>query len=493
MNPENALNDNAVMVRRRLAVALLMAAIVFGCGGGTDYHASGGIGGTGVSMGTVTDHGSIMVNGVRFDTQQAQILVEGVPRGQGDADARALLPVGREVVVYGRTTGATQGQADRVDTFHRVRGPLQSIATSSDADYPTLDVLGQTVILDAQTRWHPDTTTVVGLPKGTILEVSGPVDGDGAVHAGHITVHTPDPSPARPVSLKGTVSGLDPEAMTFYINGQQVDYSDVDNPGNTFPVDGASVAITGQLQEDILLAETLAPFAPEHFDHITDFALEGFLIEGLSSNRARLGAYTIHIDEQATFFDGLQPQDLVPGVRLQARGRLQNRILQVDTIRAADRIQLVSMVEDVDAVNRTLTLRNMSPLLIRTDEATRVLAGADRLENIEIDDSVRVHAHIVGQSDVLAAIILVHPAPGNFPTRIYQLEGPVTAIAGDRFDILEVPVDTTVNTGIHFYDIDEKTVSREVFLADLTIGMRVRVTGRWHQGQLIIEAMVCVR
>ena len=50
-----------------------------GCGGGDPFSvAEGGIGGTGISTGTVTGIGSIKVNGVTFNTDNAAIYVEGI-------------------------------------------------------------------------------------------------------------------------------------------------------------------------------------------------------------------------------------------------------------------------------------------------------------------------------------------------------------------------------------------------------------------------------
>jgi len=72
-----------------LMLPLIGALLFGGCGGGDPFSvAEGGIGGTGISTGTVTGIGSIKVNGVTFNTDNAAIYVEGVrvddqPHGPG--------------------------------------------------------------------------------------------------------------------------------------------------------------------------------------------------------------------------------------------------------------------------------------------------------------------------------------------------------------------------------------------------------------------------
>ncbi|KAG1657108.1 hypothetical protein GQR58_023591 [Nymphon striatum] len=47
------------------------------CGGGTSVASSGGISGTGITMGRIDNFGSIIVNGVRFDVENAEFIRDG--------------------------------------------------------------------------------------------------------------------------------------------------------------------------------------------------------------------------------------------------------------------------------------------------------------------------------------------------------------------------------------------------------------------------------
>ncbi len=85
------------MRSQRLRYLSLMTVFIAGltaCGGGTQV-AGGGIGGTGISQGSITAFGSVWVNGVEFDTSNASILRNGSSVTQSD------LAIGMVVTVDG--------------------------------------------------------------------------------------------------------------------------------------------------------------------------------------------------------------------------------------------------------------------------------------------------------------------------------------------------------------------------------------------------------
>ena len=74
------------MTSERFRHFTLMAVLLVGmaaCGGGTQL-AGGGIGGTGISQGSITAFGSVWVNGVEFDTTNAAISRDGSTVAQDD-------------------------------------------------------------------------------------------------------------------------------------------------------------------------------------------------------------------------------------------------------------------------------------------------------------------------------------------------------------------------------------------------------------------------
>ena len=71
-------------VSRGIITALAYAACIAlaACGGGASQVSDGGISGTGISVGPITGFGSIISNGIEFDTVNADISFNGE---QGDS------------------------------------------------------------------------------------------------------------------------------------------------------------------------------------------------------------------------------------------------------------------------------------------------------------------------------------------------------------------------------------------------------------------------
>ena len=167
------------IVNTLLIVPLVAALSLAGCGGGSITVAEGGIGGTGISSGTVTDIGSIKVNGVLFETDSAAIYVEGIRVDDPDdpTDATGLFlssqgfNVGQVVRVVGDfSADGKTGTADAVYYNDSLEGPVAS-ASQIDATTQRLVVMGQLVIVDSQTK--PDGVNLVTFDPNDIVEVSG--------------------------------------------------------------------------------------------------------------------------------------------------------------------------------------------------------------------------------------------------------------------------------------------------------------------------------
>jgi len=117
-----------------LMLPLLGALALGGCGESFTV-AEGGIGGTGISTGTVTGIGSITVNGVKFNTDNAEIYVEGTrvdDPSLADGDELSLrgfgFSEGQVVRVVGsfNADGKT-GTADAVYYNDSIEGPVENI------------------------------------------------------------------------------------------------------------------------------------------------------------------------------------------------------------------------------------------------------------------------------------------------------------------------------------------------------------------------------
>lgn len=195
------------------ALTALALASCGGGGGGGGGTTAGGIGGTGISYGSVTGFGSVIVNGVEYDTDSADFEVEGASGDQGD------LAIGMVVTV----THDGNGNAKSVSYNDNVEGP---VANKIDIDgvNGSFDVLGVAVTVDSLTVYE-GTTGISALANDDIVEVSGTLTGDNTVLATRVEKKgTCATLGAGEIEVKGTITSII-DADTFAIDSLTVDYS----------------------------------------------------------------------------------------------------------------------------------------------------------------------------------------------------------------------------------------------------------------------------
>ncbi|MDA1064695.1 MAG: DUF5666 domain-containing protein [Proteobacteria bacterium] len=196
---------------------LVLSITLVACGGGGNSVAGIDAGGAPVKVGvvakgTIAGFGSIIVNGVRYETTTASIDNDGVVGMQSD------LKVGQVVLVKGSLdAGGTTGSADSVSFGDLVEGPISAVDTVAG----TITVLGQLVFIDADTSFDDSISppSIDGLAVNDIVEVSGFMRADGSINATRI-----EGKPAgTEFEVTGEVSNL--TATTFQINSLVVDFS----------------------------------------------------------------------------------------------------------------------------------------------------------------------------------------------------------------------------------------------------------------------------
>jgi len=158
----------------------LVSVTLSACGGaGTDL-AGGGSSGTGISTGSITGFGSVVMNGVHFltDSEVAPGFVTmKMFMGMDNSSMmdRDLFRVGMVVSIY---HGANDNSAQQIDYQDNLQGPIT--AKNSGAN-DTVTVLGQTVVVG-------DPAVFASLDLNEIVEVSGFVDSAGRIRASYIAM-----------------------------------------------------------------------------------------------------------------------------------------------------------------------------------------------------------------------------------------------------------------------------------------------------------------
>jgi hypothetical protein len=243
------------------------------------------------AFGTITELNSATVNGIRYDTNATNVIVNGQPGNVSD------LKLGQVVALEGEVNFSDgTGRADEIGYSALIIGPVENI----DATLDRLIALGQTVLTNADTVFDPsiDPDTFAGLSVGATTQISGFRNADGDILATRIELDTTSTG----VQLIGTVAGLDSANMLFSVDRLTVDYSSatlIDLPMG-MPTDGLLVIVRGSLTNGILAVNELAgtmnlPVTPGERGHLggivtrfvsaTDFDLNGVPMTTNASTR----------------------------------------------------------------------------------------------------------------------------------------------------------------------------------------------------------------
>ncbi|MDH4260843.1 MAG: DUF5666 domain-containing protein [Gammaproteobacteria bacterium] len=464
---------------RTVALAAFVALTVSACGGGGDTVADGGTGGTGVSFGTVTDFGSVIVNGVRFDDSTASVRLDDNP-GTGQHGG---LKKGMVVKVSGTFNG-NASTASSIEFRDNLEGPVCSL--SAVGGISTLRVLGQVVIVDATTIVDNNATINVN----DIVEVSGLPDDQERIRATFIEKKTQQ---TAVIEVKGRIDAV--AAPTFTINNLVVNFQNavIDNsiPGGQ-PAVGQFVEVKGTVFGCGATTDTLTATSVELESEgaggipAGDRAeIEGFVTAALNPPGGP-GVFSIGNRQIATtgstrfLPEDFSVSDLQVGAKVEAEGTFANGVLTATKISFRQNVKLESRVATVggSSPNFSFTLVGLPGITITTNSAT---TGVDPTINAQ----VRVRGIEGPNNTVLATRI---DDRGN-STDVF-LQGAVDAAADPSITVLGVSVNTSVIT--QFQDVnDGDPISRTAFFGLAQPGTLVKIKGRlvgltpiWEEAEL---------
>ena len=315
----------------RIIVALLAYFSLASCGGSSlDTVAGGGIGGTGyVSNGTITAFGSVLVNGVEFETARAEVIIGGKSKGTGNQAVLDNLDVGQAVVVEGmENDDGSSGTATCVRFTPNVKGPVTGIPGIDN----TIVVLGQTIITDDKTIF--ENTAIGDLALNNLIEVSGLVGMAGVIRATHIRKMPDSFDPLTEVEVKGIIRDLDSKAKTFKLNGLVVYYglAAIGNLPEGTPQSTQLVHVKGKVGTGITLIAAEIELADETRIASADRVdLEGFITDFASISDFMVSYLQVKVGADTKFRGGVR-EELAPEARIRVKGRLVDGILEAQQI-----------------------------------------------------------------------------------------------------------------------------------------------------------------
>jgi hypothetical protein len=315
------MNDMFTQLKNVCAI-LLAITLVSACGGSSGGGGvsppppppppppTGGITRTGVAIavGPITGFGSVIVNGVRYDTSSATFTKDGVDSSQAE------MSVGEFVVVTGTIDDDnTNAVATTVEFEDLVEGPIGEITGSGFV------ALGQTVVLGGASI---DDSCPNPLAVGVNVEVSGTFFENGDIDASRVECK----ALLLEMEVKGNVSGL--TATTFQINALTVDFSGItprDFPGGAI-TDGDPVEVKGTSLDagpPLTLTATDVEFKGARFgdnegDHVE---VEGFVANFVSATEFTVSTIPVTTDDNTIYEPaGMSASDIGPNLKVEVEG-----------------------------------------------------------------------------------------------------------------------------------------------------------------------------
>lgn len=323
--------------RRLIGVLLLtLASFTFStCGGtGTDL-AGGGSSGTGISTGSITGFGSVIMNGAHYltDSQVAPgfvTLKTFMGMDNSSMMDRVLFRVGMVVTIR---HGSNDNNAQQIEYQDNLQGP---IAAKNSGAENTVTILGQTVVVG-------DAAVFASLNLNEIAEVSGFVDSAGRIRASYIAMvpcsMMMGMCTASEFEVKGYVSGLSSSGFRLGpLPG---------GTGTTVAVSYAGVGlgngmyvqiVTSDAQpvSGVITATRIQPLSPRTvFPEKTMVDLEGLVTAPPSGSGSALSfaleGKQVQTDGN-TQFTGGTAANIQPDVRVQVQGTENGGVLSAGKI-----------------------------------------------------------------------------------------------------------------------------------------------------------------
>ncbi len=474
------------------SIVLIILALTSACGDTTNPGTDSGSNSTEAikSVGVVSSinkQQSIDVNGITYNTTGSTVSNE-----EG-----GNLDIGMVVTVDGMMDeDKHHGDAHKIHYEADIKGV---VVANDVANSNTLNVMGQTVVVDDMTMYVSDNTnypTLNSIPVNAYVEVSGFLHTDGSLKATRIELESEVYEVGMLLKVKGKITEVGD--MYFTINGLTVMYND-----NTDFIDFTKEDIVVGLCVKVLSTQAFDPDAMnltadsvklKHHgidaDHGDKVVLYGEVTsDGVTDNMFMLNDQPVMITDGTRYVHGTV-DDIVKGAMLQAKGLMdENDVLVAEKIKF-QALHDVKISGIVDAVNVDESYLQVMGAIVYVDNTTWMKdhphyapnnpqnpntmpttgdMSVFGLRDIEPGNFVMIHGSYSAQQEAVLARKLQRKKPDH-PAQV-QVVGPVTAIDTENhlMVIAGVKVDVSGFTNL-----------------TVAIGDKVSATGSYDEETMIL-------
>ncbi len=298
----------------------LMSTLLVACGGGSGASASDdGTTSNSITAGRITGFGSIIVNGIRFDVDDATFSKDDVDSEQSD------FQIGEYIVIKG---SIDETGLNGIATEVIFKDLLEGQVTNVSFDGVSIEVLGQTVTTDESTVFH-GFTALTDLVEGSLVEVSGIKDADGLIIATSIELEEDSfVNGESENEIKGIISDVNAALMTFQIGNLIIDYStaELDDFDNDLPIDGQYVEVKSDqaISENTLVAVKVELEEDEiSSDTDSEMDIEGLVTRYVSATDFDVNGIAVTTNDSTKFEHGLVTE-LALNVLIEVEGKFND-------------------------------------------------------------------------------------------------------------------------------------------------------------------------
>lgn len=388
----------------QFTISFIITGFLISCGGGgVGPLAEGGIGGSGISTGTVTGFGSVYVNGVKFETASTTFSGD-----DNESNQQSGLKVGMVVTVKGNINAdGITGTALNIKYEDLIEGP---ISTKGSND---LTIMGHIIKVNTNTQYQ-GTTTFALLSKDDVVEISGFYDTNNDISATYIEVTS-----SSIHEITGKVSSF--TDGKFMINNKLTV-----NSSTTVAV-GNYVEAKGSYASGELTASNVI-FKTEGFDVSgdTNSNKSHAELEGLATSICgttapcsfNIKGISVSVTNTTIFESGVA-DDIVAGTHLEVEGSLTSGTLIAKKIKFKSKVEInvkVDTVISTTTTTKTLSLINTSgaltglTIVVNTDP--NVTEFDDAIQYLTIGDTSGEYFRFRGIMDG-SALIANRVSSGN--------------------------------------------------------------------------------
>lgn len=469
----------------------MIAVFLSACGGGSSGSQLSGIDGSGapiagtISTGAINGFGSVIVNGVRYNSDKARILVNDQTASEDN------LRTGYQVKITGSINSDGSAVADTIEFHPNVVGAISQI----DLTTQQFTVLNHKIQVTSTTLFDAaiKPNYLDGLKLGDIVLVSGFADDKNLITATRIELTTTSNR-----QLMGYVSNINETTFSFNIKNQNVNYNaaSLNNFSNTKITENTLVVVTGTLDpKGVFQANTLVRINNSLDKTIKTVESEGFITRYLSASDFDVAGTTWATSAQTSFENGTNAT-LGLGVALSIKGELNSSgqlIAKKIEFKKSSSNEIAGEVTGITTVNSasisTGTLQ-INGTNIQTNAKTAFEDKGDsnikrfNFSSINIGDFLKISGYN-NQGNFIATKIERENIKRENDTEL-KMDGVILSVDTHSFTLYGRTIMTNSNTEIEDSKGEKLTESQFYLLA---IGQRAKVNGILKNGVFTAQSI----